>query len=225
MSDMKTKVMTVLACMLLTTTAMASVSLYNYSLTNYVAVKWQSMENGSTQLAQTFKTGGSLTTLSNVSIWIRNATMDDYNSYAGTLSVALFATDGDSKPTGSALYVITNGMYINEWYDNGPNTPGTVWNDLDYELLDNTTYAMVFTPSGSASISWKYPASGHPTSDIAAVTFYNWQHNGTNWSAANPGTTNGFNMMVTAMVIPEPVTGVMIAGLAALGVRRLRSRG
>lgn len=139
MSDMKTKVMTVLACMLLTTTAMASVSLYSYSLPTGEGGNWQSLENGSTQLAQTFKTGGSLTTLSNVSIWIRNATTNNEEAYSGTLSVALFATDGDSKPTGSALYSVTNGMYIEAWYDNGDGNPGTTWNNLDYALLANTT--------------------------------------------------------------------------------------
>lgn len=84
---------------------------------------------------------------------------------------------------------------------------------------------MVFTPSSSPSISWKYPTTGHPTSDIAAVTYYNWQYNGTSWSAADPGSAKGFSMMVSATAIPEPVTGVMIAGLVAQGVRRLRSRG
>jgi len=199
------------AALLLGTTASADVSLYSYPQAGEGPGTWQSMEGGLSRLAQTFTTGTSALNLSSVEIWIRNASEDDFDSTAGTLSIDLFATDGAGQPTGSSLYSIASGVSINAWYNNAAGFPGTTWSSLGYALSPNTTYAIEFAPSSSTTISWRYPNSGTPTSDITPTpTFHNWQSNGSSWADADPA--NGFSMNVTA-VVPEPT----VAGVFALG--------
>ena len=213
-----------LAGVLLATTVPADVILYSYPQAGEGPGTWQSMEGGLSRLAQTFTTGADALTLNSISIWIRNASEDDFDSQAGSLSLNLYATDGASRPTGSSLLPIVSGMPIEEWYNNpqGPvETTSTRFLGLSYQLSPNTTYAVVFEPSASGTISWRYPNSGAPVSDISpSPTFYNWQWNGSSWANADPSL--GFSMNITATAVPEPNVPLVVFALWGLGglVRR-----
>ncbi len=213
----------ILGVVLVAAKASAAVVLYDFPWAN--GGGWEEGSNGITKVAQTFTTGSSAVTLTDVEVWIRNAGYpDDSSSEAGTLSIDLYATDVGSgyMPTVS-LYSIVSGQSINEWWDNGPGAGnGADYTGLNYALSANTTYAIVFAPSGSTTIGWKYPSSGSPSSDISPTpTFHNWEWDGSSWADGDPA--GGFSMKVTGNAIPEPTTGLIFAlgaGLAAVARRR-----
>ena len=180
----------------------------------------------STRLAQTFSTGTAPMTLDSVGVWVRNANESNSSSAAGSLTLALFATDGANKPTGSSLLTIVNAQSIGQWGDGW--VTGT---SLNYSLAANSTYAVAFIGSGGSTISWKYNNSNAIASSISPTpTFYNWRStdNGATWSDAAP--TTGYNMVVNSTVVPEPATSLAlgvagtVAGLAHLHRRRVMMR-
>jgi hypothetical protein len=74
----------------------------------------------SLRLAQTFSTGELRMTLDSVQVWVRNANEANSSSSAGTLTLSLFATDGDQKPTGSSLLSIGSQFFGNNFPDEQP---------------------------------------------------------------------------------------------------------
>ena len=152
-------------------------------------------------------------TLTNVSVWIRNATENNGSSVPSTLTLRLYATDGNNKPTGTNLLTLINNQSIGAWGD-GWVSSGAV----NFSLSSNKTYAVVMLGSSGGTLGWKYQNTNSPTSSISPTpTFYNWRStdSGATWADAAP--TTGFNMLVNATPAPIPEPGTWAAAALLVG--------
>lgn len=167
---------------------------------------------GSTWQAQSFTTGAVSSTLSSVSVRIRNANASNSSSVPSSLSVALHASSGGQP--GTKVTDLLTGTSVGAWADTDFSASST------QALSPSTTYFIVVTGSSGGTIGWKYNTSTQPTTSVSpAPTFTNMTSTdgGSTWTT-NSGSYANMTVQVDELPPAAPTLATLTPGNGTLAV-------
>lgn len=174
-----------------------------YSMTTNGA--WRNSA-GANQTAQAFTVGSQPLILTEVSVWIRNASENNSSSSAGTVSAELY-TASAGVPTSTKVADLFTNVSVGSYGDGFISGTG-----LSISLAANSQYAVVVKGSAGSTMAWKYNGAT-PTSTVPGASFtYGQQssNSGSSWSANG---TNYFAMTVSASSTPVTTDDALPAPL------------